>query len=302
MATCKSKMEWTHVCGSGNRALPEGSQLRNCWNNLNFSVYPFDQWFYLCTSTIRETGYTRLISGEQTTCLGFIIIVSTYHAFPYSYHLLSSYIQLVHSPVHHQSASQLLIEPSHWTAVLFHPTWWIIPLSKWVISPVISGISSVDPHITRDITHLLSGMIHQVKPSRRTGNPWLPRPPRRRGQVSDFFKPGSHRNCSPVFRCFVANSHLQSSHQPYWRLKRIIDTYVYIYIYIYDDITYIYIYTCMLMSTFWFCEWGSIWSRHVKIEHANSEHSLASMSTGVPRLNGAMFAHVCSDLSGSTGT
>ena len=42
-------------------------------------------------------------------------------------------------------------------------TWWLIPLSKWVIAPVINGISRVNPLITGVITHLLSGMNHQVK-------------------------------------------------------------------------------------------------------------------------------------------
>ena len=41
-------------------------------------------------------------------------------------------------------------------------TWWIIPLIKWVITPVINGISRVNPLITGVITHLLSGMSHQV--------------------------------------------------------------------------------------------------------------------------------------------
>ena len=41
-------------------------------------------------------------------------------------------------------------------------TWWFIPLSKWVITPVINGISRVNPLITGVITHLLSGMNHQV--------------------------------------------------------------------------------------------------------------------------------------------
>ena len=41
-------------------------------------------------------------------------------------------------------------------------TWWLIPLSKWVITPVINGISRVNPLITGVITHLLSGMTHQV--------------------------------------------------------------------------------------------------------------------------------------------
>ena len=40
--------------------------------------------------------------------------------------------------------------------------WWLIPLSKWVITPVINGISRVNPLITGVITHLLSGMSHQV--------------------------------------------------------------------------------------------------------------------------------------------
>ena len=34
------------------------------------------------------------------------------------------------------------------------PTWWLIPLSKWVITPVINGISRVNPLITGVITHL----------------------------------------------------------------------------------------------------------------------------------------------------
>ena len=41
-------------------------------------------------------------------------------------------------------------------------TWWLIPLSKWVITPVINGISRVNQLITGVITHLLSGMSHQV--------------------------------------------------------------------------------------------------------------------------------------------
>ena len=42
------------------------------------------------------------------------------------------------------------------------PTWWLIPLSKWVITPVISGLTLLIPFITGVITHLLSGMSHQV--------------------------------------------------------------------------------------------------------------------------------------------
>ena len=46
--------------------------------------------------------------------------------------------------------------------IWIYSTWWLIPLSKWVITPVISGISRVNPLITGVITHLLSGMSHQV--------------------------------------------------------------------------------------------------------------------------------------------
>ena len=46
--------------------------------------------------------------------------------------------------------------------VSMFPTWRLIPLSKWVITPVINGISRVNPLIIGVITHLLSGMSHQV--------------------------------------------------------------------------------------------------------------------------------------------
>jgi hypothetical protein len=41
-------------------------------------------------------------------------------------------------------------------------TCWFIPLSKWVITPVISGFTLLIPFITGVINHLLSGMRHQV--------------------------------------------------------------------------------------------------------------------------------------------
>ena len=41
-------------------------------------------------------------------------------------------------------------------------TWWLKPLSKWVITPVINGLSKVNTLITGVITHVLSGMSHQV--------------------------------------------------------------------------------------------------------------------------------------------
>ena len=44
----------------------------------------------------------------------------------------------------------------------FVSTWWLIPVSKWDIAPVINGISRVNPLIIGAITHLLSGMNHQA--------------------------------------------------------------------------------------------------------------------------------------------
>ena len=58
-----------------------------------------------------------------------------------------------------------MIEQSFPTIIFpwsYFSTWWLIPLSKWVITPVINGISTVNPLITGVITHLLSGMSHQV--------------------------------------------------------------------------------------------------------------------------------------------
>ena len=48
-------------------------------------------------------------------------------------------------------------------------TWWLIPLSKWVITPIISGLTLLFPFITGVITHLLSGMSHQVWSSMQSG-------------------------------------------------------------------------------------------------------------------------------------
>ena len=41
-------------------------------------------------------------------------------------------------------------------------TWWLIPVSKWGITPVISGISRVNLPKPGVISRLLSGMSHQV--------------------------------------------------------------------------------------------------------------------------------------------
>ena len=56
------------------------------------------------------------------------------------------------------------------------PTWWLIPLSKWVITPVISGLTLLIPFITGVITHLLSGMSHQVISRNLKHPPWFQKP------------------------------------------------------------------------------------------------------------------------------
>jgi hypothetical protein len=48
-------------------------------------------------------------------------------------------------------------------------TWWLISLSKWVITPIISGLTLLIPFITGVLTHLLSGMSHQVDVDERLG-------------------------------------------------------------------------------------------------------------------------------------
>ena len=45
---------------------------------------------------------------------------------------------------------------------MYCSTWWLIPVSKWIITPVISELTLLSPVITRGITYLLSGMSHQV--------------------------------------------------------------------------------------------------------------------------------------------
>ena len=58
----------------------------------------------------------------------------------------------------------LQVCPSLWDSGVdkYNITWWLIPLSKWDITPVINGISRVNPLIIGVITHLLSEMSHQV--------------------------------------------------------------------------------------------------------------------------------------------
>ena len=50
------------------------------------------------------------------------------------------------------------------SCLVAHPT-----ARKWVITPVISGLTLLIPFITGVITHLLSGMSHQVRSCLRLG-------------------------------------------------------------------------------------------------------------------------------------
>ena len=70
-------------------------------------------------------------------------------------------------------------------------TSWLIPLSKWVITPVINGISRVNPLIIRVITHLLSWMSHQCRYFRLECRqpPATPRDASRTGKEVAFHSP-----------------------------------------------------------------------------------------------------------------
>ena len=55
----------------------------------------------------------------------------------------------------------LATRPHEISTPFFVAAWWLIPL-KWLISPIISGLSLLIPFITGVISHLLSEMSHQV--------------------------------------------------------------------------------------------------------------------------------------------
>ena len=49
-----------------------------------------------------------------------------------------------------------------WTTGTSLTTWWFIPLTKWLITPIVGGLILLIPVISGVITHLVSGMNHQV--------------------------------------------------------------------------------------------------------------------------------------------
>jgi uncharacterized membrane protein len=55
----------------------------------------------------------------------------------------------------------LATRPHEISTPFFVAAWWLIPL-KWLISPIISGLTLLIPFITGVKTHLLSEMSHQV--------------------------------------------------------------------------------------------------------------------------------------------
>ena len=87
-----------------------------------------------------------------------------------------------------------------WTNIPTWSTWWFIPLSKWVITAVISGLTPLTPFITRVVTHLLSGMSHQV---------W--RTPQKHPFIARTFHYIQLDQGSPWFPGFPAD---ESSHAP----------------------------------------------------------------------------------------
>ena len=67
--------------------------------------------------------------------------------------------------------------------------------SKWVITPVISGLTLLIPFITGVITHLLSGMNHQVLNHPFFGESNAPAPDQMifRGWITEAVKPRCFR-------------------------------------------------------------------------------------------------------------
>ena len=76
-------------------------------------------------------------------------------------------------------------------------TWWLIPLSKWVITPVIGGLTLLIPCITGVITHLLSGMSHQVPLRHPSFLSHVPARSRRR-ILGIFMDIANHRKLYPL--------------------------------------------------------------------------------------------------------
>ena len=83
-----------------------------------------------------------------------------------------THFQAAHARRERKNSNASALEEGIFQMVDMKHTWWLIPLSKWVITPVINGISRVNPLITGVITHLLSGMSHQVWGVAE--QPWLP--------------------------------------------------------------------------------------------------------------------------------
>ena len=110
-----------------------------------------------------------------------------------------------------------------WTTLV---TWWLIPLSKWVITPVISELTLLISFITGVITHLLSGMSHQVgfyiifwgegsscaAPEGQTsGRSTSASPEERGGQLSPGARPGWRTVVKPWYSD-SRNTHITNNH------------------------------------------------------------------------------------------
>ena len=127
----------------------DGIQHAGClksWNIRSQQSQLSDHKFIIAKSRIfRHT--------QNITCLVSWLLYVTF-TYPYYipiYHTSYIILSLYYIPILHTQQNIKCI-----------PTWWFIPLSKWVITPVISGLTLLIPFITGVITHLLSEMSHQV--------------------------------------------------------------------------------------------------------------------------------------------
>jgi len=158
------------VRGSAHRSNPYpgglGAKLGRHRVNICESLYLFMS--NICSHNLAKSPSDSWYRGKKRGNMNI-----QWTIYPCGYHLPMNWSNPIITSSHGQVTRRLtLIQQWYPTKIIKHqdklttgrgsPTWWLILLSKWVITPVINGISRVNPLITGVITHLLSGMSHQV--------------------------------------------------------------------------------------------------------------------------------------------
>ena len=126
-----------HMIGKAPRALSRHVSFKGCTQHTCIQVP-------LCLVSISNSLWSMILAGLSTSWTGWI----------------PNQLLLLLISFHHFLVSRFRNSPE--TVPILLPTWWLIPVSKWVLTLVINGISGVSQLITGVITHLLSGMNQQV--------------------------------------------------------------------------------------------------------------------------------------------